>query len=166
MRNRKYLSALLVTLLACGSLGAFPEQQSTEKPNKIGFIQVGRITKVDQKNHTITIRSTDASADQARGIPGEGPEFGRGGGFRHGGFGGGRRGGGNSGQRGSVSGVETNVLTTDTTVIKNDAGEVITLNALHVDDFVRINGVTKEKDFEAKEIQLSAPPPGGRRESR
>ena len=127
---------------------------------------MGRITKVDQKNHTITIRSVGASADQARELPEQGPGFGREGEFGRGGFGGGRRGGGNPAQRGPSSGIETKVLTTDTTVIKNDVGDVITLNALHVDDFVRINGVTKDKDFEAKEIQLSAPPPGGRRESR
>jgi hypothetical protein len=161
MISHRYLPAVFVISLVFGSLDAFAGQESTEKPNKIGFIQVGRITKVDQKNHTITIRSVGASADQTREIPEQGPGFGREGGFGRGGLG-----GRNPGQRGLANGIETKVLTTDSTVIKNDAGDVVTLNALHVDDFVRINGVTKDKDFEAKEIQLSASPPGGRRESR
>jgi len=171
MKNSKFSKYILAGFAVAMSWMAFlgdTRAQSTEKSDNVALIVTGRITKVDRKDNTITIQERAVSADQTERAPqpspgNGGPRLGRRG------LGGIGRGGG-IGRRGQLpqaaTGKETKVLINDATVIKNDAGETVTSNALQVGDFVQIKGTTKDKDFEAKEIQQRAESESGRNRSR
>jgi hypothetical protein len=113
---------------------------------EIGFIQLGHISRIDAKNHTLMLSEPTNDKSGQSSLPPRIGGFGRG---RFGRFGGLPPWvGGNQISRT----FETKVALSSETILKGREG-TISFDELKVGDFVEVVGVMHGKDFQAKEVR-------------
>ena len=142
---------ILNTLVGLAAMFVFSSAVTAkDTPGKavpeIGFIQVGHISRIDSKNHTLMLlEPKNDKSEQSPSSPRIGG-FGRG---RFGRFGGlPPWGWGNQLDRT----IETKVTLSSETVLKGREG-TIRFDELKVGDFVEVAGVMRDKNFQAKEVR-------------
>jgi hypothetical protein len=138
------LAGLVVAAVASTAMNA--EDTPRKGDSGIGFIQVGHISRIDTKNHSLMLSTPkDQKEDQSSTAPRVGG-FGRGGRF-------GRFGGPTPPDiaRQAQHTFETKVVLTSETIFKDREG-TLRFDDLKVGDFVEVDGIMHGNDFRAKEL--------------
>jgi hypothetical protein len=143
----RLVSNTLAALFAVSVLSTAITAKDT--PGKAGsqiiFIQVGHISRIDAKSHTVMLWvSKDDQNGQTAAPPPPGG-FGRGGRF-------GRIGGPTPQDIARQRAYETKVVVKSETVLKDREG-TLRFDDLKAGDFVEVEGVMHGNDFEAKELR-------------
>lgn len=138
------LAGLVVVAVVSTAMKA--EDTPRKGDSGIGFIQVGHISRIDSKNHSLMLSAPrDQKEDQSSTVP------------RAGGFGRGARFGRFGGitppdiARQAQHTFETKVVLTPETIFKDREG-TLRFDELKVGDFVEVDGVMHGNDFQAKEL--------------
>jgi Domain of unknown function (DUF5666) len=144
----RFISNTVAGLVAVFVLSATIAAKDTpsKADSQIGFIQLGYISRIDAKNHTVMLLTPKDQKDDQAGVP---PHLG---GFaRIGRLG---RFGGPSPQdiaRQMQRTYETKVVVSSETILKDREGP-LRFDDLNVGDFVEVEGVMHGNDFRAKQL--------------
>jgi hypothetical protein len=113
--------------------------------SQIGLIQLGHISRIDAKNHTVMLLTPKDQKDDQAGVPPHVGGFGRIGRL-------GRFGGPQDIARQLQRTYETKVVVSSETILKDREGP-LRFDDLNVGDFVEVEGVIHGNDFRAKQLR-------------
>jgi hypothetical protein len=143
------ISSVLAGLAAVVVLSATIAAKDTpgKTDSKIGFIQLGHISRIDAKNHAVMLLTSKDQKDDQGATPPRAGGFGRGGRF------------GRFGapilqdiMRQMQHSYETKVVVSSETILKDREGP-LHFDDLQVGDFIEVDGVMHGSDFQAKQLR-------------